>query len=334
MAESSFTLGYPLALLLLLLIPLLALLKSRPGSEGAVQFSSLHILNRLGAKAKGRAGAFRILPLLLALLFLILALARPQIVSRKEMVTDSGIELIVAIDVSQSMEAEDFRIGDNKVNRLDAAKKVTREFIEGRQSDRIGIVAFAGRPYLASPLTLSKSWLQGPYGLGRVRIGLVEDGTAIGSAIAASARRLDKRKSKSKVIVLLTDGKNNTGNLPPTEAARLAKTLNIKIYTIAVGTYGEYYITNGEGRRQRINQEYDEETLQKIAAIADGKFFRATDTDGLQEIFSEIDRMETTKVRRKVLREARELFHYPALASLIFGLVTMIGKETIWKRYP
>ena len=198
-------LAYLPALFLLLTIPLLALLKSRSGREAAVQFSSLHILNRLGAKAKGRAGRFRLLPLLFAIGFAILALARPQSVNKQEIITsDSGIELILAIDVSRSMFAEDFEIGSEKVTRLRAAKKVTREFIQSRSSDRIGLVAFAGRPYLASPLTLSKSWLEGPYGLGRVKIGLVENGTAIGSAIASSAQRLDKSDAKSKVCLLYT----------------------------------------------------------------------------------------------------------------------------------
>ena len=333
LAESSFSLGHPLALLLLLLLPLLALLKGRSGNQGSVKFSSLHILNRLGARAKGRAGGFQLALLFLSIALGIIALTRPQLINREESVTDSGIELIIAIDVSRSMQAEDFRIGRNRANRLQAAKKVTREFITGRQTDRIGIIAFAGRPYLASPLTLSKSWLEGPYGLGRVRIGLVEDGTAIGSAIAAASKRLDKRNSKSKVIVLLTDGKNNSGKLNPIEAAKLAKTLGIKVYTIAVGTYGDHIVQTPRGPT-RLHQEYDEETLQQIASIAEGRFFRAQDTSSLQKIFKEIDQMEKTEVRRKVTVEAEELFVWPAMAALLFGVITLTGKETFWRRFP
>ena len=333
MAESSFSLAYPYALLLLLLIPLLALLKGKSGQDGAITFSSLHILRRLGKQARARAGGFRLVSLFLSMIAAILALSRPQVVNRSETVTDSGIELILAIDVSRSMQAEDFRIERNRANRLQAAKKVTRDFIRGRQTDRIGIIAFAGRPYLASPLTLSKTWLEGPYGLGRVRIGLVEDGTAIGSAIAAAAKRLDRRESKSKVIVLLTDGKNNSGKLNPVEAAKLAKTLGIKIYTIAVGTYGDHVVQTPRGPA-RLHQEYDEDTLKSIASIAEGRFFRAQDTSSLQKIFDEIDRMEKTEVKRRVTVEAKEWFVWPAFAALVFGLITLIGGETFWKRFP
>ncbi|MDF1814172.1 MAG: VWA domain-containing protein [Verrucomicrobiales bacterium] len=333
LAESTFSLAYPLALSLLILLPLLAILKGRVGREGAVSFSSLHILRRLGPKSKGRAGGFRASLLFLSLICLIVALSRPQMVNREEVVTDSGIELILAIDVSRSMQAEDFWINRNKVNRLQAAKKVTREFIRGRQTDRIGIIAFAGRPYLASPLTLSKSWLEGPHGLGRVKIGLVEDGTAIGSAIAAASRRLDKRESKSKVIVLLTDGKNNSGKLDPINSAKLAKTLGIKVYTIAVGTYGDHVVQTPRGPK-RLHQEYDEETLQQIASIADGKFFRAQDTGSLEKIFKEIDKMEKTEVKRRVTVEADEWFVWPALGALAFGFWFVVGKETVGRRLP
>lgn len=333
LAESSFSLAYPLALLLLLLIPALAFLKGKTGKLGSIRFSSLHIINRLGSRAKGKAGRLRLVTLFLSIGCGILALTRPQIVNREEVVTDNGIELILAIDVSWSMHADDFRIDRNKVTRLQAAKKVTRDFIRGRNSDRIGIIAFAGRPYLASPLTLSKSWLEGPYGLGRVRCGLVEDGTAIGSAIAAAARRLDRRNSKSKVIVLLTDGKSNSGKLAPVEAAKLARTLGIKIYTIAVGTYGDVIVHLPTGPT-RLQGEYDEETLRSIAEIAKGQFFRAQDTDGLQQIFREIDQMEKTEVQRRVTVEANELFVWPAVVSLVFGLITLVGRETIWRRFP
>ncbi len=333
LAEASFHLAYPRALLLLLILPLLALLRSRSGNQSAVTFSSLHILERMGPVAKGRFGGFRLATLFLSLLCLIFSLTRPQTINKTEHVSESGIELILAIDVSRSMLGEDFTIEGTKVNRLQAAKKVTRDFIRGRETDRIGILAFAGRPYLASPLTLSKSWLEGPHGLGRVRIGLVEDGTAIGSAIAAAAKRLDKRPSKSKVLVLLTDGVNNAGKLSPIEAAKLAKTLGIKIYTIAVGTYDDIVIQTPLGQR-RLRQEFDEETLKKIAAIADGEFFRAVDTSGLERIFELIDDMEKTEVKRHTTIHATELFFWPALAALLLSTITLAGNETIWRRFP
>jgi len=332
-AETSFRLDNPWALLLLLVLPLLAVLRGRSGNRGAVVFSSLHILARLGPISRGRAGGFRLAALFLTLASLVFALSRPQWVNRTEHIRESGIELIVAIDVSRSMQVEDFMIEGNRANRLMAAKKVTRDFIRGRQTDRIGLLAFAGRPYLASPLTLSQSWLEGQHGLGRVRIGMVEDGTAIGSAIAAAAKRLDKRPAKSKVVVLLTDGVNNAGKLSPIEAAKLAKTLGIRIYTIAVGTYGDYVVQTPVGP-QRLRQEYDEDTLREIARIARGEYFRAQDTSGLEKIFEAIDRMEKSEVRRTVTVEADELFPWCAAAALVFGLLTLIGDETFWRRFP
>jgi Ca-activated chloride channel family protein len=231
------------------------------------------------------------------------------------------------------MQVEDFRIEGSRANRLQAAKKVTRDFIRGRTTDRIGILAFAGRPYLASPLTLSKAWLEGEQGLGRVQIGMVEDGTAIGSALAAAAKRLDKRPSKSKVIVLLTDGVNNAGKLSPLEAAKLAHTLGIRVYTIAVGTYGDYVVQTPAGP-QRLTQEFDEETLKEIARIADGEYFRAQDTSGLEKIFGLIDEMEKTETKRQTRIEASELFQWFAIAGLCFCLLTLVGDDTFWRRFP
>jgi len=332
-SASTFHLAHPWALLLLLLLPVLALLRSRSGREGAVIFSSLHILERLGPASRGRAGAFRLPLLFLAIASLTLALSRPQWLDRTETVSESGIEMILAIDVSRSMLAEDFQIGGTRVNRLQVAKKVAREFIEGRESDRIGIVAFAGRPYLASPLTHSKEWLLGDQGLGRVQIGLVEDGTAIGSALAASAKRLERRSVTSKVIILLTDGVNNAGKISPLEAARLAHTLGIRIHTVAVGTYGDYIVQTPAGP-QRLRDEIDEEVLQEIADLAGGRFFRAQDTGTLESIFAEIDQLETTEIQRRVLTEIDDVFHWFALAGAFFALLCLVGDETFWRRYP
>ena len=239
----------------------------------------------------------------------------------------------MAIDVSRSMQVDQdgFTIGGRQVNRLQAAKKVTRDFIEGRTTDRIGLIAFAGRPYLASPITLDHDWLEDS--MQRIQIGLVEDGTAIGSAIAAAARRLDKRPAKSKVIVVLTDGVNNAGQLSPIIAAKMAKTLGIKIYTIAVGSYGDFIIQTPRGP-QRLVQEFDEETLQEIARLGEGAYFRAQDTDSLEKIFGLIDEMEKTEVRRRISVQAKEYYQVPAAVALVLGLLTLIGSETFWRRFP
>lgn len=331
LAEITWRFVNPWALLLLLLIPLIAALKGRRGPQPAVVFSSLHIIRRMGPLARSRAGAIRLAIIYLSIALLSFALARPQKVRSTEKISESGIELLIAIDVSRSMQVADFRIGGRKATRLQAAKKVTRDFIRGRETDRIGVIAFAGRPYLVAPITLDHSWIEDS--LERVRIGLVEDGTAIGSAIGATARRLEKRDAKSKVVVLLTDGVNNAGSLTPVTAAKLAKTLGIKIYTIAVGTYGNYTVQTPAGP-QHLQQEFDEETLKEIARIAEGEYFRAQDTSGLERIFGLIDKLEKTEIKKHMTVHAKEFFTWFAIPALAFGLLSLIGGETFWRRLP
>lgn len=327
----SFRFAHPWWLLLAVILPVFLIWKGRPGPQAAVVFSSLHILKRMGPLRKSRPGHLRFALFLLTFLCGVIALARPQVINTRITTSESGIELILTLDVSRSMLAEDFFIGNRKVTRLTAAKKVTRDFISGRTTDRIGVVAFAGRPFLVSPITLDHSWIEDS--LDRVQIGLVEDGTAIGSALAAAARRLDTRPSKSKVIVLLTDGANNAGNIKPETAAKLAATLGIRIHTIAVGTYGDFVVPTPAGP-QRLTQEFDEATLKKIAEIGNGEFFHAQDTNSLERIFRLIDEMEKTEVKRQTHVTARELFHWPAMLALLFGLISLIGEETFWRRVP
>lgn len=327
----TFRFAHPWVLALAGLLLVFLIWKGRPGPQAAVVFSSLHLLRRMGPVRKSRIGHLRTALFFLTYLCGVLALARPQVVNTRVTTSESGIELLLALDVSRSMLADDFFIGSTKVSRLVAAKKVTREFVAGRTTDRIGVVAFAGRPFLVSPITLDHEWIQ--ESLNRVQIGLVEDGTAIGSAIAASARRLDTRPSKSKVIVLLTDGANNAGNIQPETAAKLAATLGIRIHTVAVGTYGDIVVPTPMGM-QRLTQEFDEATLQNIARIGKGEFFHAQDTNSLERIFRLIDEMEKTEVSRQTHVTARELFHWPAMAALLFGLLSLIGEETFWRRVP
>lgn len=331
LAEITWRFVNPWALLLLLLIPVIAVMKGRHGSQPAVIFSSLHIIRRMGPMARSRAGSFRLALIYLSVALLSFSLARPQKVRSTEKINESGIELLIAIDVSRSMQVADFSIGGRKATRLQAAKKVTRDFVRRRGTDRIGVIAFAGRPYLVAPITLDHEWIEDS--LERVRIGLVEDGTAIGSAIGATARRLEKRPAKSKVMVLLTDGVNNAGSLTPVTAAKLAKTLGIKIYTIAVGTYGNYTVQTPAGP-QHLQQEFDEETLKEIARIADGEYFRAQDTSGLERIFGLIDKLEKTEIKKHVTVHAREYFSWFAIPALAFGLLCLVGGETFWRRLP
>lgn len=307
-------------------------LRGRFGGHAAIEFSSPFILDRMSKRVKSRVGGFAFPVLLTATLLVgLVALARPQSITKYKMVKDSGIEMIVAIDVSRSMLVEDMVLARERVNRHTAAKSVIRDFIRRRPMDRIGLVAFAGRPYLASPITLDHSWLQ--QSLDRVRIGIVEDGTAIGSAIAAATQRLDKRESKSKVIVLLTDGANNAGNLSPVTAAELANTLGIRIYTIAVGTPGRHTIPTPNGPMP-LDQEFGEETLRAIAKAAGGQHYMAEDTDSLKDILLQIDQLETTEREARIRIEPNEWYPWLVLAMVGLTMFRMIGAETFAKRAP
>jgi Ca-activated chloride channel family protein len=237
----------------------------------------------------------------------------------------SGVDMILALDCSGSMEALDFKIDGEPANRLDIVKSVVSKFIEARPNDRIGLVGFAGAPYLVSPLTLDHDWLQ--QNLDRVKIGSVEDGTAIGSALATSVNRLREQPSKSKIVVLLTDGQNNAGKVMPDTAAQAAKALGVKVYTIAAGVRGEAPVpvtdAFGNKRLAMAQVDVDEDTLRKIASETGGKFFRATDTQSLKNIYAEIDRLEKTTHQLKRFEHHTELFAWaawPALALLGAGL--------------
>ncbi len=318
---------------LLLLLPVIALLRGRRGSGPSVAFSSLHLLRQIAKPGRSAVGALSgALPWVTATL-VIFALARPQHVSSHDTISASGIEIMIAIDVSLSMSIEDFNVGAETVNRITVAKKVTRDFIAGRPSDRIGIVAFAGRPYVPGPLTLDHDWLQQTL-TEQVTIGLVEDGTAIGSALGAAARRLDSHNPdvKSKIVVLLTDGSNNSGNFTPLGAAELARSLGIKVYTIAVGTDGFHRIPLPSRQGQYlpgVRQEFDLELMQKIAEMTNGKFFRAQDTRALEEIFKTIDSMEKTEIKRLTHTDVEERFVWFVIAALVTGTVGLIFRLTL-----
>jgi Ca-activated chloride channel family protein len=330
--EQSFGFQHPWVLFLLALLPLLGLLRGRTGSGASVTFSSLQILSKLGKQTRPRWAGFSYpLPLGLLLALGIVALARPQHLDKYKVVKESGVELIVAIDVSRSMLVEDIPYEGKLVNRLTASRAVIRNFLRRRPMDRIGLVAFAGRPYLVSPITLDHEWLQDS--LSRITIGLVEDGTAIGSVIAASAKRLDKREAKSKVIVLLTDGANNSGNLAPVTAAELANQLGIKIHTIAVGTPGRHTIPTSSGPLS-LNQEFDLETLRGIAKAAGGESFMAQDIENLEKIFDYIDSLETTERTARIRIDPTDRFAPLVVLMIALALFRSVSQETWLRRSP
>jgi Ca-activated chloride channel family protein len=271
-----------------------------------------------------------------ALILIILALCRPQSVIEETRIETEGIDIVLAIDTSTSMLAEDFTINGKRENRLEVVKKVVKEFIGGRHSDRIGIVAFASRAYTVAPLTLDYDWLM--HNLERVKTGIIEDGTAIGSGLSAALNRLKNTDAESKVIILLTDGRNNAGRISPLTAAEVAGALYIKVYTIGAGTKGlaPYPAKDifGNTVYQSVKINIDDETLRKIAEKTDAKYFRATDTESLKDIYRQIDKLEKTKIEETGYREYRELFHYFLLSGLALLIFEIIINNTILRRVP
>jgi Ca-activated chloride channel family protein len=330
------TFAHPWVLLALLGLPVLALLKGRAGRRAAFLYSSVDLVRGLSGITRSRAGSVLAALRWLALALLILALARPQKGEGDAKVTASGVDIVVAFDLSSSMLSEDFTIGGKRVNRVEIAKRTLEEFVRRRSSDRIGLVAFAGRAYVASPLTLDHDFLQ--QNLERLRVGLIEDKTAIGSALTAALNRLREVQSKSKIVILMTDGQNNAGKVPPLTAAEAAEALGVKVYTIGVGIRGQapYPYTDPFGRPgyQMVPVDIDDETLTKMAEKTGGKYFRADSSETLRKIYTEIDRLEKTEVEVKKYQRYKELFPWFACGGLGLVLAEIGLANTLWRRLP
>ncbi len=343
-ADTALTFAQPWLLLLLLLVPLIAWLRGKRGPAAALVFSSTNVLRGLGKASTSRTGQFLRALLLVSLGLFTLALARPRLGKSLTQVEASGIDIMLAIDVSGSMLIKDFTVGGDPATRLDAVREVTRRFIEGRPNDRIGLIAFAGRPYVVSPMTLDHDWLI--QNLDRLKIGLVEDGTAIGSGIAAAASRLNDKKSKSHVLVLLTDGENNAGKIPPNTAAEALKALQVHFYAIGAGINGVApapvpdrrggFLTDLSGNLMYQNQpvHFNEAGLKEVAKIADGKFYRATDTKSLEEIYAEVDKLEKSTISVHKYQEYRELFPACIMAGAGLLVAQVLLSQTLWKKLP
>ena len=341
--NTALTFARPWLLLLLLAIPLLAYLRGKRGPSAALTFSSTATLRAIGKQSVSRAGKLLRALIFLALALFVVALARPQLGKSLTQVEASGIDIMLVLDVSGSMYTKDFTIGGDRATRLDAIKEVTRKFIEGRPNDRIGIIAFAGRPYVVSPMTLDHDWLM--QNLERVRVGLVEDGTAIGSAMASAANRLNDKRSKSRVIVLLTDGENNAGKISPNTAAEAVRALKIHFYAIGAGINGiapapiftqRGPMTDMLGNLVYQNQrvEFNEAGLREVAKIAEGQFFRATDTQSLEQIYRDIDKLEKSTVAVKKYQEYRDLFSVCIASGAGLLVAQVLLSQTIWKKLP
>ncbi|MCX6136793.1 MAG: VWA domain-containing protein [Ignavibacteriales bacterium] len=324
MFDQSF--ANPYMLLLLLLIPGISLwyvyrLRKKPS---VMRYASLAPFGGLSATKKER---FRHLPFVLqmaALLLVIIALARPQSTSHGENVYSEGIDIVLALDISGSMLAEDFR-----PNRIEASKAVAQDFVSARSNDRIGLVIFSAESFTQCPLTVDYGVLKNL--IKQVHMGMVEDGTAIGLGLANAVNRLKDSKSKSKVIILLTDGVNNRGEIDPLTAAQIAQSYGIRVYTIGVGTVGEapYPVQTPFGTRyQMMKVEIDEDALRKVADVTDGKYFRATDNRTLQKVYKEIE-IEVRSYRRH-----RELFYAYAWGALGMMLLQALLTGTWLRKLP
>jgi len=342
--DSALSFAQPWLLLLLLALPLIAYLRGQRGRAAALIFSSTNVLRGLGKASASRTGKILRAMIFLSLALFIIALARPRLGKSLTQIEASGIDIMIVLDVSGSMLIKDFTVGGDPATRVDATREVTRKFIEGRPNDRIGIIAFAGRPYVVSPMTLDHDWLL--QNLDRVKVGLVEDGTAIGSASAAAANRLNDKGSKSRAIVLLTDGENNAGKVPPTTAAEAIKALKIKLYAIGAGINGIApapvpdrrggFLTDLSGNYLYQNQQvhFNEAGLKEMAQIAGGKFFRATDTKSLEQIFDDIDQLEKSTVTVKKFQQYRDLFPACIMAGCGLLIAQILLGQTIWKKLP
>lgn len=324
---------------IILLIPIalgLVIFLKKKQKVTSFQFSSTEIASTLKETWKVR---FQNVPYFLRLIILalfLIALAGPRSVLEETVHKTEGIDIVLAIDSSGSMAAEDFVLKGKRTNRLTIVKNVVQEFIEERKNDRLGLVTFASLAYTVSPLTTDHSWLL--TNLDRVELGLIKDGTAVGSAIVSSVGRLKNSVAKSKVIILLTDGVNNAGKMDPIEAARVAEAFDIKIYTVGAGTKGyvPFPAKDVFGRTvyQKVLIKLDEEMLQEVAEITDGKYFRATDTESLRDIYKEIDALEKVKIEEQGYREYKELFIYFLMAAFAFLCLEVVLTNTVFLKVP
>jgi Ca-activated chloride channel homolog len=326
----------PYILFLLLLIPLLAWLRGKRGQQAAFLYSSVQLVHGIRGLTRSNVGAILLRMRWLALILFIIGLARPQWSEGETTITSSGIDIVVALDLSGSMAAEDFELRGQRVNRLVIAKDVLDQFINKRPHDRIGLIAFAGRAYIACPPTLDHGFLK--QNVERLELGGIEDGTAIGSALVASLNRLRELESDSKIVILMTDGQNNAGKVPPLTAAEAAQALGIKVYAIGVGTRGTAPMPQRDvfGRTRYVPMEVDidEETLTAIASRTGGKYYRAVDASTLQRIYEEIDQLEKTEVEVSQYQRYQELFHWFVLPGLVLLLLEVILSHTVWRKLP
>ena len=332
------TFGHPYLLLLLLLLPLAAWLKGRRGKPPAFVYSSTQLLRGVQEITKSNAGGFLAAVRWLALALLIIALAQPRLTKYDTTkTTASGVDIVVAFDLSGSMAAEDFEIKGERVNRVKMAKSVLEKFVAKRSSDRIGLVAFGTQAYIASPITLDHDFLL--KNLERMDLNTINGNqTAIGSGLSTSVNRLRELKSKSKIVILMTDGVNNAGKIAPLTAAEAAKALGVKVYTIGVGTQGQAPMpaTDMFGRRgyQMVPVDIDEATLTKISDMTGGKYYRADNAANFEAIYADIDKLEKTEADVKKFAQHTELFAWLIALGIVMLTAEIVLGQTVLRRLP
>jgi len=322
----------PYWVLLFILIPLLVAhyIWKNKKQYAALHLPSLSWTNNLKDNFMTR---FRHIPFVLRIIafsLLILVMARPQYHSKQKEINIEGIDIIMTLDVSGSMRARDL-----KPDRLEAAKEVAKDFISGRKNDRIGLVVFSGEAFTQCPLTSDHNVLKNLFE--PIESGMIEDGTAIGDGLATAINRIKDSKAISRVIILLTDGIQNSGNIDPISAAEIAKSFGIRVYTIGVGSMGTAPMpvqTNMGERIMDVPVKIDEKILKKVAKTTDGQYFRATSNNSLAEIYKEIDKLEKSKIDVSIFQNKSEEFIYFAIAAFILLLIELILRLSIFRIKP
>lgn len=317
--------------LLLMLIPMVFwYIKEMYKSDASLQISTHRNLELIPKSKKVKLLHIPFILRILAIILIIVALARPQASNSWRTENTEGIDIMLTLDVSGTMLAEDL-----KPNRLEASKEVATEFILSRPNDNIGLVVFSGESFTQCPLTTDHAVLVNLFKA--VNYGIIEDGTAIGLGLANAVNRIKDSKAKSKVIILLTDGSNNRGDIAPITAAEIAKSFGIRVYAIGVGSYGKVNIpvqTPIGLQYQQMDSEFDEVSLKNIADMTGGKYFRATNNNKLRAIYQEIDQMEKTKINVREFNKKNEEYFVFALVALVLLILEVLLRNTILKKIP
>ncbi|MBF0504543.1 MAG: VWA domain-containing protein [Candidatus Omnitrophica bacterium] len=326
----------PLVLLLIPVLLAIVYFDHKRRQSSSFRFSSLSLIGQLESTWRLRWSFVPFLLRVLVLVLLLVALAGPRKLLAVSKLNTEGIDIVLALDVSGSMSAEDYVVNGQRISRLGIIKKTVEDFIEQRKTDRLGLIVFGSQAYTVCPLTHDHDWLL--ENLRQVRLGVIQDSTAIGSGIATSLLRLKNSKAKSRVIVLLTDGVNNSGKILPLDAAKMAQALGIKIYTIAAGTKGivPVPVTDAFGNHYYENAQFDldEDSLKKIADMTGGQYFRAADTDSLRQIYHQIDMLEKTKSEEKGYKLYEPTFGFFVIAALLLLALEIILTNSLFLKIP